>query len=359
MTIKEKLEKLATEKSAPCVTISLNTHRTHPDNLQDVIELKNFLKEAEERVIDEYGKRPTAEVLGRISMIEKEIDVNYNLDSLHIYLSNDTQEIIRSAWSTNEAGVHISDRFAVRPLIKSFNRSEEYYVLLLSQSGAHLYETINDGITGEIINEDFPFPANQHYNSNSDKGSDSKHLDDLVREFLNKVDKAVVRKYNATGLHCVVICTEDNYSRLNQVADKPTIYYGYASIDYNNTSTHHIAKQSWEIVKELQSKRRTEAISEMREAVAKGTVLTDLQEIYQASIDGRGDLLIVHQDFAQAVKMLNERTFELALDNTQRDVIDDITSTISWEVLSKKGRVMFTTQDEIQDIGQIVLKTRY
>lgn len=63
MTIKEKLEKLATEKNAPCVTISLNTHRTHPDNLQDVIELKNFLKEAEARVIDEYGKRPAAEVL--------------------------------------------------------------------------------------------------------------------------------------------------------------------------------------------------------------------------------------------------------------------------------------------------------
>lgn len=44
MTLRQKLEVLATEKNTPCVTISLNTHRTHPDNAQDVILLKNLKK---------------------------------------------------------------------------------------------------------------------------------------------------------------------------------------------------------------------------------------------------------------------------------------------------------------------------
>ena len=359
MTIRQKLEALATESNTPCVTISLNTHRTHPDNAQDIIQLRNLLNEAEERIIKEFGKRPVSSLLDKISNIESEIDINYNLDSLHIYLSNDTHEVIRSAWATNRDGVHISDNFDIRSLIKSYNRSEEYFILLLSQSGVALYNAINDGITDEIRNEDFPFSDNRHYNTHSDKGSDSKHLDDLVREFLNKVDKAVVKMYNETGLHCVVISTEDNYSRLMQVADKPTIYHGYANIDYNNTDTHHIAKQCWELIKELQYKRREEAISEIKEAVGKGNVLTDLQEIYQASIDGRGDLLIVHQDFAQAVVMTSDRTFELTADITNPLAIDDITSNIAWNILSKKGRVFFTMQDEIKELGNIVLKTRY
>lgn len=359
MTIRQKLEALATESNTPCVTISLNTHRTHPDNAQDIIQLRNLLNEAEERIIKEFGKRPVSSLLDKISNIESEIDINYNLDSLHIYLSNDTHEVIRSAWATNLDGVHISDNFDIRSLIKSYNRSEEYFILLLSQSGVALYNAINDGITDEIRNEDFPFSDNRHYNTHSDKGSDSKHLDDLVREFLNKVDKAVVKMYNETGLHCVVISTEDNYSRLMQVADKPTIYHGYANIDYNNTDTHHIAKQCWELIKELQYKRREEAISEIKEAVGKGNVLTDLQEIYQASIDGRGDLLIVHQDFAQAVVMTSDRTFELTADITNPLAIDDITSNIAWNILSKKGRVFFTMQDEIKELGNIVLKTRY
>ena len=359
MTIKQKLESLATEKNTPCVTISLNTHRTHPDNAQDMILLKNLLKEAEDRVIKEFDKRSVSPLLEKLSSIENEIDVNYNLDSLHIYISNETKEIIKSSWSISENGVHISNTFNIRSLIKSNNRSEEYFILLLSQSGVALYNAINDGITNEIRNNDFPFAENSYYNTHSDKRSDAKHLDDLVREFLNTVDKAVVKINNETGLNCVVICTEDNYSRLMQVADKPTIYSGFANINYNNTDTHHIAKQGWEIIKNLQFKLRVEAIDEIKEAVGHGNVLTDLQEIYQASIDGRGDLLIVHQDFAQAVHITSDRTFELVTNITNPNSIDDITSKIAWNVISKNGRVFFTTSDEMKELGKIVLKTRY
>jgi hypothetical protein len=73
-------------------------HPQNPsDNAQDLILLKNLLKEAEERVIQEFGKRPVPSLLEKLSSIENEIDVNYNLDSLHIYLSNDTKEVIKSS----------------------------------------------------------------------------------------------------------------------------------------------------------------------------------------------------------------------------------------------------------------------
>lgn len=252
MTIKEQLLRLAKEKNQPCVSISLNTHRTHPDNATDEITLKNYLKNAEERVIAEYGKRTVEALLEKITSVASEIDANYNLDSLHIFLSNDTKEIIKSSWTTHNEGVHISESFALRSVIKSYNRSEHYLLMLLSQKGVHLYEALNDGILKEIQNEDFPFSENQHTVSNSDKGNDSKHLDDLIREFLNKVDKALVKYTNETNLKCVVISTEDNYSRLQQVADKPSIYLGYEQIDYNNITTSNIVKQSWEMVKIIQ-----------------------------------------------------------------------------------------------------------
>lgn len=359
MTLKEQLLKLVNEKKQPCVSISLNTHRTHPDNAQDEVMLKNLLKEAEKRVIAEFGKRPVASLLEKIENVAADIDLNYNLDSLHIFLSNDTQEIIKSAWPVSNGGVEISDSFALRSIIKSYNRSENYLLMLLSQSGVHLYEALNDAIIKEIQNEDFPFTDSTYYNTHSDKGGDSKHVDDSVREFLNKVDKALVKVNNETNLNCVVICTEDNFSRLQQVADKPTVYLGYSPIDYNNTATHQIVKQSWEIIESLQQDRRSEAVAELKEAVAHGTVLTDLQEIFQASVDGRGQLLMVHQDFSQSVIMTSDRTFDLTNDRTEQNSIDDITSNIAWEVLSKKGKVFFTSNDEIKDLGEIVLKTRY
>lgn len=231
MTIRQKLQVLAMEKSFPCVTISLNTHRTYPDYNQDRILLKNLLKESEDRLLNEFDKKDVSSLLEKISTIESEIDETYNLDSLHIYLSNNTKEIIKSPWTTNENSVQISNTFNVRSLIKSYNRSEEYFILLLSQSGVMLYDTINDEIINEITNDDFPFSENPNYVANNEVRSDSKIVDNMVREYFNKVDKAVVKMYNETGLHFVVICTENNYSRLMQVADKPAIYLGYANID--------------------------------------------------------------------------------------------------------------------------------
>lgn len=357
MTLKQKLEALATERNTPCVTISLNTHRTHPDKAQDLILLKNLLKEAEERIVKEFDKKSVASLLEKLSQLE--IDITFNLDSLHIFLSNETEEIIRSPWPTQSNRVQISDTFAIRSLIKALNRSEEYNILLLSQGGIKLYHATNDGITSEVVNNDFPFSESPYFVADREKRSDGELMDSMVREYFNLVDKAVVKAYNETGLQCVIICTEDNFSRFMQVANKPTIYLGYANIDYNKTDTHHIVKQAWVIVEELLRKNRTKAIREMKDAVSQGNVLTDLQEIYQASVDGRGDLLIVHADYSQPVFMTSERTFELEIEKTKPGVIDDITSNIAWNVLSKNGRVFFTMQDEIKDLGKIVLKTRY
>ena len=232
-------------------------------------------------------------------------------------------------------------------------------ILLLSQSGVNLFHAVNDDIAEEIKNDDFPFTKNLHYLTHQDKLSDGKQVDNMVREFLNKVDKAVVRVHNINDMNCVVICTEDNYSRLMQVADKPSIYYGYIHINYNDIANHTIAVSAWDIVKELQKQSRTNALQEMQEAVSKGNVITDLSDIFRAVKEGRGDLLITHDDFHQPVKMTGEFSFDLVDDVTQPNVIDDITSEIAWEVISKKGRAIFTNQDDIKSFGNITLKVRY
>jgi hypothetical protein len=231
----------------------LNTHQVYPENSQDQILLKNLLKEAKDKVINEFGKRDVAQLLNYIESVGSEIDVNYNLDSLHIFLSNSTKEIIKSSLPTTNQGVHIANIFDVGPMIEELNKSKHYLIMLLSQSGVHLYEAINDDIIQELKNDDFPFSENRHYNTFPDKGSDSKHLDNLVREFLNKVDKALVKVHHKTDLKCVVISTRDNYSRLQQVADKPKVYLGHAPVDYHKVATHQIVQQSWEIIKDKQN----------------------------------------------------------------------------------------------------------
>jgi len=356
---KEKFEKLAFEKGRPCVTLSMNTHRTHPENLQDPIVLKKLCNETQERLIAEFGKRPILPLLEKLEQIPESFDVNYNLDSLHIFLSNDTKEIVKSTWPVNEDKVQIADTFAIGSLIKSANRDFEYLILLLSQNGVRLFVALNNSIVGEIENDYFPFTENPHFNTEPNKINDPKSADNMVREYFNKVDKAVIKVYNQTGLSCLAICTDDNYGRLMQVADKPTIYAGHTSMDFNRQSNFQIAAQAWEIMKEQQVKREKTAIDEMKDAAGHGKASTDIFKIYLAIKEGRGDLLIAYNDYSQAVKMTGESTFDLVADASQPGVIENITDDLAREVILKKGRVVYTDSDEIKKMGDLVLKIRY
>ncbi len=355
----EKLKRLATERSYPCVTISMNTHRTHPDNSKDIVGLKNHLSEAKNRVIQEFGKRNVIDLLEKIESISSEIDHNYNLNSLHIFLSKKSKEIVRSPLNIQNHSVHISNSFAIKPLIKAINQTQEYYILLLSQSRVKLLYAINDAALLEISDDDFPLSENLHYISDKNKLSDGKQVDNMVREFFNKVDKAMVKITNRTGCICIVIGTEDNCSRLLQVADKPSIYSGFSDINYNDSSDQSLAAQAWLLVKELHHQSICKAVIEMKDAIGKGIAITNLSNIYKAVKEGRGDLLITHNNYSQAVKMTNGFSFEPTKDNTQPGVIDDIISEIAWEVIARDGRAIFVDQDDILTLSNISLKLRY
>ena len=359
MALKETLQQLGAEQSNPCVTISFNTHRAHPQTAQDKLLLKNLLKEAKERVTNEYDKKSVESLLNKISSIESEIDMSANLDSMHIFLSNDTKEIVKSPWVVSHNRVNISSRFAIRPLIKAYNRSEPYLIMVLSQSEAHLFEALNDGIIQKITNKDFPFTDSIPNTVTPERLSDPKYASNITREFFNRIDKALVKVHNETDLKCLVVCTNVNYSLLMQVADKPGAYHGNVSANSKNVNLHHIVKETWKFIQDLQSKRRTKDLSDVKEAISKGTVLFDLNEIYRAALAGKGDLLVVHQDFQQPVMMTDSNNFKLIDDPSTPGAVDDITSNIAWEVISKKGRVIFTEQEEMTDLGKIALKTRY
>ncbi len=356
---KDKIEKLASERSIPCVTISMNTHRNYSGNQKDIIEFQKLIKETNDHVVNEFGHRDVTNLLEKIESLEKEIDFNYMLDSIHIFLSDTTKEIVKSSWPTLGNTVSVAENFVIKPLIKDFNRLEEYYILMLSQNDVRLLHAINDGIAGEIKDDDFPFDQNPHFSPNQEKSGDDKHIDNQIREFFNQIDKALVKIHYKTEMNVVVVCTENNWSQLMQVADKPSIYLGNLSTNSNNTANHSIASEAWQIVNAIQEKSRMKAIDEMKEAAGHGKVITDLLEIFLAVQSGRGDLLITHDDYHQPVKMDGQYSFHLVDDVTLPGVIDDITSDMAWEVISKKGRALFTSQEEFKSFGNIALKVRY
>jgi hypothetical protein len=185
---------------------------------------------------------------------------------------------------------------------------------------------------------------------------DIKSENSIAYDFYSKIDKFATKLAQETGLRIFLVCTNDNYTRLMRVARDANIYIGYSPINHNNTEPDHIVEQAWKSLKLLQSQSRAKAIYEMKSAMSSNKVLTALPDIYQAALNGTGDLLIVCNEFKNPTLSNTITTNSFHWIKSFNN--NNIASNIAWEVLSKKGRVFFTEKNELGEIGDIALKIR-
>lgn len=345
--INKIIEKLAEVEQGPCVSISLNTHRTHPENARDSILLKNLLQEARIKLAEVYEKGLYNELLKKMGLLEKEIDHQKNLNSLHIFLSNDIFEVQRSIWSIEKSFVFVGEEFALNALIQMQTEQIQYYILSLSQGGTKLYSAENQAILEEVRNDDFPFDESTFYTTHGDTGSDSKLVDKLLLEYLNGIDKAIQRLFKTTKLKTVVLSTKDMYTKLIQVSDNQGAYYDHAAIDYNHLQKDDMVNKAWEIVQEEKNRSVDILMQEIARAVPQGKVFTEINDIARAAKEGRAEFLVLERGFR-----FNDQFNNYALQQ-------NINNRIAYDVLKNQGMVCFADADQMQDFGRIVLKTRY
>src|SRR5690606_15257235 len=144
MALKDIIQSLTEKNESPSITLSFNTYRTFPDSEKNPIILKNLIKEAESRLLEEYGKRDIPEILEKLEALPEKVTSQKLMDSLHVFISKEVDEMVVSPWPVDNEAVFIDDSFAVKPLIKALNRTKEYMILSIAQGGAHLFEALND-----------------------------------------------------------------------------------------------------------------------------------------------------------------------------------------------------------------------
>src|SRR5260370_41955439 len=67
----------------------LPTYRTAPENLKDPIRVKNLVKEAEERLLQEFTWRQVDSLTTRLHELVERLDYQYMTEGLAIYVKKD------------------------------------------------------------------------------------------------------------------------------------------------------------------------------------------------------------------------------------------------------------------------------
>ena len=358
--LKELLDKLAVETDTPCVTLTMRTHRTHPDNAADPIALKKALRQAQDEVMAQWGKDGAAPLLKKLDSLAGTLDMSQNEESLQIYLSNETEEVVRSPFPPSENRVQVGHSFRLRGLMEVHSRTQEYFIAVVEKGGVKVYWTKNNRIVSELENADFPFPETPFFAANPEEAANAPHMNNLLSEYLNRVDKALVRLYEASNrTPIVVISTQDNWGHLIKEADKPGIYAGHEVLDYNHADPHTLEKQGWKVMQASAEDRRQQLVESITTARTGGNVLTLPADIETAAKEGRGETLLLESTLSYGVPVKEGEARNDTGDIPQNGGAEDLPAGIAWEVLSKGGKVAFVAPGALGALGNMALKTRY
>ncbi|HLV14205.1 MAG TPA: hypothetical protein VKY41_03415 [Xanthomarina sp.] len=353
------LKQLKNIRSENCISIIMNTHRTKPDYLKDPLQLKNLIKDAENRLMADTDKKTAQNLINKIKELAEQIDHSRNIESLVLFVNEQVADYTRLPIKVVDRVV-IDETFATRDLIRAMHTEANYYVLVLSQEKVRLIEASNDKVVKEF-GTPFPMENNQSFSRSSPETSIASRRSSLLAEFFNQVDKEVniLRQHNPLP---VFICSmEENHSEYLKIADQPSSFFDfYLNKNQIAEKDHAIVKEAWKLVEAKLVKQNILRKSELDKAVSENKFLSDTNEIYKAIKEGRIQTLFIEQGLFQPAIIENEEIIYVTSDQrTDTDVIDDIYDELIELQMSYGGDVVFLPKDDLRQFNGFGAITRY
>lgn len=353
----EVLKRIKEIRAEGCVTIILNTHRTRPDNEKDSLKLKNLVKEAEELLYKEYDKRFVWPLMEKLHKLSDDIDHQQNLESLLLFVNQDIAEYTQLPLSVKDRVV-IDATFATRDMVRAMHEQAGYYVLVLSRQNARLIEAFNDKVVKEIQGE-FPI-ENTLYSTSKKELSTSKGTDNLIEEFFNRVDKTVQETIKENPLPIILATETRNVDHYLKVTDNKQNITGHINKNRDDEKAHHIVEEAWVEVKKLLAEKRQSKVETLYAAVKEGKLLTDLNDIWKALKEGRGDSVFVRKGYFQPARITEKGIITAdKFDLEEKDVIDDLVDEMVEMTLQYGGDAFFLEPELMDEFGGLALITRY
>jgi hypothetical protein len=357
---RHELRELQEVHSYPCLTITLPTHRTWPDNKQDPIRVRNLVTEATNRLRDEYSKRELVPVIERLEALVAHINYEYALDGLVLAVNRDISREYVLPFALEERVV-VDETFFTRDLVRALNRTRRYWVLSLSEQSTRLYSGTREHLE-EVSAGGFPMehtgPGGAAPLPGGPGVNRSRHRDERHRRFFQAADRALDRFMAEDPLPLAVAGVDRYLSFFREVASREMI--ATLQGNYDHMTAHDLGRLMWPRVSEAFSAGRLDALERLATAVGQHRAASALADVWREASYGRGDVLLVEEGFHHPARVNRMGLLDLQVDDpTAPDVLDDAVDEVITTVLTKGGRVVFVNDGELAQHSRIALILRY
>ncbi len=340
----------------PNVSILLTTHKTAPDSKQDTLVLKKLSREAERRLREEFSRKEISPLLEKLNKTISSIDIRQNLDGLAIFVNKNFEKVVRLPFPVRER-IIIDESFATRDLIRAINRGINYYTLSLSAGFIRLFEAYRDKFS-EIIEGGFPFANPFPRGTNLEESTYWKEA--RLREFFHMVDRSFLQIQHQHPMQIVLTGVEKNLALYKEVSGLAGNILLTLEGNYDNTAPHELASLVWPEVKNKMAEKRMKVLQRLDEAIGRKRLVTGIEEVWKLALEGRGELLVVEEDYQQSAQVNNNGdAITLVETHGVRGTTDDLVDDIAEKVISTGGRVVFAENGSLSKYNQIAMVLKY
>jgi len=369
----ELLAELRRPRPYPAVSMTLPTHRTRPENAQDLIRLRNVLADAEKRLAadEEVGRADRIATAEHLKAAADELDPEHFLDGLVLYASPEEHYAFTVEAPVSERVV-FSSTFLTRNLVSAAERATPYWVVVLGDDETHLWHGSGEELH-EVRDGSFPITSSgpERDGPPSREGGGMAVAEDF-RRLLDETDEALTpileRRPDPVvpvGLRPQVKAYRERTRHSRHLAEAELEAGGL-----QNVTPAELSRALAPAREALAREAEAAALAELDDARSGKRYAGGVQEVWGPARAGRGALLVVEEHFRATGRPTNvegasEISLKLLTGPQAEEAVaagtaeDDIVDTIVEAVLEADGKVVFVPDDTLADAGGIALALRY
>ncbi len=378
----EEIKGLMEAHDQPCVSLYMPTHRRGKEIDQDPIRLKNLLRLAEERAVDQ-GMRSTdaARLLERPrKLLDNSHFWRHQSDGLAIFLSPDSYREYRVPNRFDELCV-VTDRFHIKPLLSFVTTDGRYYLLVFSQNEIRLFQGSRAAL-GEIDMEDLPtslaetFDPDryrqqlQFYTGTPGRGGkrdavyhgtagEDETKERLLRLF-QQLDKGLREVLQDGDAPLVMAGVEYVLPIARQAIKFPHLMDEGLTGNYDDAAPYELHDKAWKIVLPWFQQSQNKALDRLHELIGAGSAQAsiDIDQIVKGAAHGRVDKLMLAEG-RYCWGSYDPESDEVKIHQREQIGVEDLLDFAAMHTLSNKGDVFVVQSDQLPKGAAMAATFRY
>lgn len=362
---------LLKETGPNCITIIVPLQKFSPDRKIDLISVKRAIVLAKESLRKKVSREEAQLLEQSLDDTFSQINFVFNREGIGIYVSPHVKQVV-SFFFPVMGKVVLANSFELKDLIYQHFYDRIYYVLLLREKLVRLFEgqfnrlkEVNNDHFPLILSDDYEYskpvksPAYKGYGVTKDIEKDKSLLQQIrYKRFFNKVND-LLKPYVSEAIPLVLAGDSKELSWFKKYSKHAVA----AEVEGNYFFVPHseLGDLSWQSVKAFLDHEKEGMVQKFRENWGTDTVVSGVDEVWQAVRERSRDVLLVEKDFVYlgALQKAEPSLFQPAHHSEplmeSRDVVPQIIET----VLQKGGKVIVVDNGTLASFGRIGMLTRF